>query len=804
MSDMPGRNDPCPCGSGQKYKKCCGLVGATAPAVLLEAPATVAPAPSSPPRAAPALTSAVLSQLVAMLNAGRLVESERRARELATQYPASGLVWKILGVVLSMQRKPALSALERAAQLLPQDAETHSNLGIALLEVRRVDAAIACFRRALAIKPDYAEVHNQLGNALLDLGRLEEAATSYRRALQINPAYPDGHNNLGNALLHLGRFEDAAASYQRALAIKPEYAEVHNNLGNAWQELGRLEEAVASHQRALEFKPDFAEAQSNLVGALLRLGRFEEAVASYRSAVAIRPEYAKVHNNLGNALLHLGRSQEAAASCRRAISLQSDFAEAHSTLGNALLDLGRLEEAVASYRAALAIKPDFAEAHNNLGNALRGLARFEEAMASYGRALDLRPDYVEAHSNLGAALRLQGRAAEAEASCRRALAIDPNSLAAIATLAETQVDQGHFAAAEVLFQRAISIERDFPEAWVGIARLRKMSMADSVWLGEAQRVAQLPLRPREAISLQYALGKYFDDVRDFDQAFLHYQRANELTRLGGVRHDRARLTKTIDQLIHFYDGQWLEQMRPHGLRSQRPVFIVGMPRSGTSLTEQILASHPAVFGAGELMYWSNASAKYQSSAGEAAIIGGVLAKLSGDYLRLLGGLSVDAQRVIDKMPSNFMFLGLIHAALPEARIIHMRRDPIDTCLSIYFQDFGAVLSYVNDLGDLAHYYREYWRLMHHWQTVLPKGAMLDVPYEALIEDQEGWSRKLVEFIGLPWDPRCLDFHETRRSVVTLSKWQVRQKISKTSVARWRNYEQHIAALLPLLQWDPGV
>jgi hypothetical protein len=236
----------------------------------------------------------------------------------------------------------------------------------------------------------------------------------------------------------------------------------------------------------------------------------------------------------------------------------------------------------------------------------------------------------------------------------------------------------------------------------------------------------------------------------------------------------------------------------------RPVFIVGMLRSGTSLAEQILASHPAVFGAGELTFWGAASAA--NIAGAAAvnasaidISDAALVRLGEDYLRLLHGLSADALRVVDKLPTNFLFLGLIHAALPHARIIHMRRNPIDTCLSIYFQHFEAANTYVNDLEDLAHYYREYRRLMRHWRTVLPAGVMLEVPYEGLVLDLPVWSRRLLDFIELPWDPRCLDFHQTARTVVTASRWQVRQKISTSSVERWRHYEKYIGPLKSLLE-----
>jgi len=638
-----------------------------------------------------------MNRLVAMISAGRYAELESSARELTIRHPDSGVAWKALGVSLQLQHKDALPALQRAAAILPSDAEAHGNLGIALLEVGRLDDAVASFRRALEIRPDYADVHNNLGNALRSLGRLDDAVACYERSLQSNPDQADVHNNLGNALLSLGRADEAAASYRRALELEPAYAAVHNNLGHALLARGRLAEAMASCHRALE------------------------------------------------------------------------------------------------------IKPDFAEAHNNLGNVLLNIGRLDDAEASYRRALEIKPDFADAHSNLGIALRLQGRTAQAEASCRRALELNPALAPAITVLADAQADKGQFAAAEDLYRRAIAIEPDLAEAWAGIAYLRKMTGDDAPWLAEAQRIVAKNPAPRKEVLLRYAIGKYFDDVKDFDQAFLHYQRANELTKLHRIKHDRQQLTQFIDELIQSYGREWVDQARIHGAASARPVFIVGVPRSGTSLAEQILASHPAVFGAGELTIWNIASATYQSTAPRGEVIASILSKLSTDYLRLLEEFSADALRVVDKMPTNFMFLGLIHAALPNARIIHMRRNPIDTCLSIYFQDLSAILSCANDLGDLAHYYAEYVRVMKHWHSILPAGAILDVPYEGLVDDQEAWSRKMLEFVGLPWDPKCLDFHQSSRSVVTASKWQVRQKISQSSVERWRNYAKHVGPLLTLLE-----
>jgi hypothetical protein len=301
------------------------------------------------------------------------------------------------------------------------------------------------------------------------------------------------------------------------------------------------------------------------------------------------------------------------------------------------------------------------------------------------------------------------------------------------------------------------------------------------------------------ISLHYALGKYFDDVRQYDAAFSQYRQANELTKRYGVEYNRAKLTRRIDKIISSFDATFVRACHEGVSASEVPVFIVGMPRSGTSLTEQILASHPAVFGAGEVTFWNAAYNTYRDAELDGKAGANLLPGMAAAYLDQLALLSDGAPRVVDKMPANFMYAGLIHAAFPRARIIHMRRHPLDTCLSIYFQNFFNIGAYANDLNDLAHYYSEYVRVTHHWQAVLPAATLLEVPYEALIADQESWTRRILDFAGLPWDPKCLDFHHTDRSVITASRWQVRQKINAASAGRWRNYEKYVSPLQHLIQ-----
>ena len=705
-----------------------------------------------------------IGRLADLMNARRYSDAEGAVRPLLERQPNVGFLWKISGVALLRQAKDALPVLQRATQLLPDDPESYYYLGSALQDGGDLAGAMASYNRALELRPDYCGALVNLANALGAGGRLDDAVAGYRRALQLQPQLAEVHNNLGNALLQLRQDDAAAASYRRALEIKPDFAQAHSNLGNALRALGQPREALASYRRALEIEPNFAHA----------------------------------HNNLGNALLQLGQVDEAVKSYRRALEIKPDFADVLSNLGNALRDLGQLHEALASYRRALELRPELAEAYNNLGNVLLDLMQLDEAAASYRRALALWPDYAHAHTGLGMVLRQQGRTSEAEASCRKALAIEPDSAEVIAFLGEIRADRGEFAGAEELFRQALGVDPELPSAWAGIARYRRMSAGDASWLEATQRLAGKGLPVRHEINLRYAMGKYFDDVQDYEQAFGSYRLANELTRRFGARHDRQLLTRSVDRLTAAHDREWLRRSRLAAIRSERPVFIVGMPRTGTTLAEQILASHPAVFGAGELPFWNAAAAAHDSGTLEAAAGMSTLDALAEEYLRQLADLSGDALRMVDKMPANYANLGLIHAALPGARIIHMQRNPIDTCLSIFFQNFSISHAYANDLEDLAHYYTEYRRVMQHWHTTLPPGTILDVSYEGLVTEQEVWSRKMLDFIGLPWDARCLDFHRTNRTVITPSNWQVRQQINRARTGRWRHYEKFVGPLRRLL------
>ena len=699
-----------------------------------------------------------------LLNQARLADAEQGARALLRLYPNSGMLWKILSVALVRQDKDAFKALGKAAELLPEDAEVHSNLGAALHDRRHWGEALVSLRRALALDPKQVQALIDAGNSLCRLGRARESVEFYHRALELEPGSTEAHNNLGNAFLELGTPVEALPCYRRALELHPDNAEVRCNLANALRQLGRLEEAVAESERAIALDERLAMAHNNLGLCLAGLGQRERALACYRTALVHDPRYVEALSNLGDTLHELGRRHEALEAHSQAVQIDSRRADSHVNLGKAQFELRHLREAEASLR----------------------------------RALTLDPGHAKARLHLAATLRMLERTEEAEAVCRALLAQDPQSVEALTLLAELAADRGRFTEAQELLQRALALDPDRSATYCGIAAHRRMTEADQTWLGGVQALLARPLPLGHQINLHYALGKYFDDLKRYDEAFASYRQANELSKRYGLQYDRAKLEQRVNQLITHFDAAAMRRRWLGAADSELPIFIVGMPRSGTSLAEQILASHPAVFGAGELRFWNGAfgaleKAGLGSEAGER-----LMAQLGPDYLDQVSALAGGKARLTDKMPANFMYAGLIHAVLPRARIIHMQRDPLDTCLSIYFQSFFNLMPYDTDFDSLAHFYGEYRRIMAHWREVLPSTTLLEIPYESLIEEPEAWTRRMLDFVGLPWDPVCLEFHRTARVVLTASKWQVRQTLHRGSIGRWRNYEKHLAPLRRML------
>jgi tetratricopeptide (TPR) repeat protein len=492
-------------------------------------------------------------------------------------------------------------------------------------------------------------------------------------------------------------------------------------------------------------------------------GVYSEAVEIYQDLLELDPRSAEALHNLGSALARLGLLSDAEGYLRQAINLRPDFAEAHCTLGIVLHTKGENTESEIWLRRALKLKPNYLEARTHHGMSLLALGRLREAKARFAKVLKVSPREAGTIFLLGQIARMEGRFAEAESHYKRALKINPK----------------------------------MPNALAALAGTRKMTASDAAWLASAQTIAQSGIEPLEEADLRFAMGKYCDDVGEFAQAFENYQRANQLARSVAEPYERDERSQFVGDMIRIYSQAAISAVRDGTSDSIKPVFVVGMPRSGTSLMEQIIASHPAARGAGELGFIDDKMIARGSEL-RRGLLGEATKKYLADaYMRNLEARAGDASRIVDKAPVNSDYVGAIYSTFPKARIIYVQRDPIDTCLSCYFQYFSPAMNFKMDLSDLAHYFREHQRLMAHWRAVLPPGSILEVPYAELVADQEAWTRKILKFLDLDWDQRCLDFHLTERPVVTASTWQVRQKIYQGSVARWRNYERFIGPLLSL-------
>ena len=529
---------------------------------------------------------------------------------------------------------------------------------------------------------------------------------------------------------------------------------------------GRLAEAEPLYHAVLAHCPGHALSLHMLGVIRLQSGRYADAHTLLSAALPLLADSAEIHRHLGVALQALGRLVEAAEAYREALRRRPD-AVVWILLGLVHEMLGDNAGALASFTAAVALQPQSADAHNNLGAALDRAGRFDDAMAAYARALALQPGHAEALLNTAGGLRAAGQPLAARAAIERVLAADPAHAYAWFLLSEVKT---------------------FAPGDPDIARLEALQ-------APAGRDA------KARADLAFALGKAKMDVGDADGAFASLAAANRIKRASfdyDVAADAARMAR----LAARFDAGFLQRHEGAGAASPAPIFILGMPRSGSTLLEQVLASHPAIAGAGELPIPTALSAgldRAETAPGlDETAVRASLRQLGEDYLRQIAPFGAGHARVANKAIGLFLYAGLLHLMLPGARFIHCRRDPVDSCFSCYTKNFAEPQLFAYDLHELGAYHRAHTALMNHWRAVIPPGRFLEVEYEALTADLDGEARRLITFTGLDWDDACLDFHRNARRVGTASAEQVRQPIYRSSVGRWQAYERHLGPLLAAL------
>ncbi len=705
----------------------------------------------------------------------------------------------------------ALHTAEQAyRQLLasqPQHFRALCGLAAVRSQLGSIDEARDLIGQAVDVAGQSVEDQIVLGTTFIRINDFDSAHRHLETAVSLDQGSAEARFHLANVLCGRGDVAGAVAQYEKALAIDPKNAEAHQNFGLALQRLGQFESALSHHQAALVISPKSAAVHVSLGDAYRHLGRYDAATVQYAQALAINPALTDAHINLGGCFHATGRREQAIRSYHRALTINPGLADAHYNLGNLYTELNNLDAAVVHYERSIALNPSSAEAHNNLANVLQKRGRHEEAIEHYKNAIRLKPTYVPAQRSLGDALQSQNQLDGAVVCYRAALASEPRDVPTLNRLASALLVAGRLDEASRAFEAAVEIAPDNIGIQHNYASVRSFVQGDRRLASLEQLQARgSQLSDEQRMVLHFTLGKAYADLKDAERSFHHLEAGNRLKRRS-VTYDERGTLLLMQRIRDVFTKDLLRAKSNVGHAFEAPVFVVGMPRSGTTLVEQILASHPRVFGAGEVRDFVATASVFSERT--ASAYPEMLAKLSDDDLREFGktyveGLSKGAavkDRIVDKLPSNFLFIGLIHLVLPKARIIHIKRNPVDNCLSCFSLLFEEDQPFSYDLGEMGRYYKAYASLMGHWRSVLPPGALLDVQYEDLVGDLDGQARRLVAHCGLDWDKRCLAFHETKRPVNTASLVQVRKPIYKSSVGRSRLYGSRLKPLMDALGID---
>jgi len=663
----------------------------------------------------------------------------------------------------------------------------------------RLSDAERSYKKAIKSNKNFVEAYNNLGNVLVDRGRLKEASDTYRKALKLLPDHPMLLNNLGNALQLQGDNEKAISWFKKAISQDSRYADAYCNLGNALRDTGESEEAVAAYERSIQIDPGVADSYSNLGGMQVELGEVDEAVKNFKKAVSIDSWHKEAFNGLGNAQFIRDEIDEAIFSYYKAIDIDPDDKNAYYGLGKAISKKGDKRKANTAYEKAIEMDPSNLAAYLGMGANLIALEEIEAAITIFNRVKDIDPTNTSALLGLGSAFNILGETDKANAMFQASIEIDPDCIDGHSGLAHILSDQGQIDEAIAKYREAIAIDPESAPAYRSLAKNKKFIKRDDDVLAMESLYSADDIDDEKKMHLAYGLGKVYEDLGEYDRSIELVIKAAGLHR-ASLDHSISKTEAFFAKLKEAFSAGFFSDHKQSGYSDQTPIFILGMPRSGTSLTEQILASHAEVFGAGELNYVISvtkmiidvtASTNYFEKIDDVDAV--EFENLGKEYIKKIRRHSETAKFITDKMPGNFLHIGFIKAILPNAKIVHLNRDPMDNALSIFKNYFPKGHQYSYDLVELGHYYRHYLDLMEHWRKTLP-GFMYDLSYEGLVADLEGQTRLLLDYCNLPWDEACLEFHKTRRKVKTASNAQVRRPIYKDSVNLWKRYEKQLQPL----------
>ncbi|WP_269623962.1 tetratricopeptide repeat protein [Prochlorococcus marinus] len=632
------------------------------------------------------------------------------------------------------------------------DHRVFSNYGTILRDLGKLQEAEISYRKAIEIKPDYSMANYNLGLILKDIGKLQEAEISTRKAIELNPDFAMAHSNLGLILKDIGKLQEAEISTRKAIELKPDYSMAHYNLGLILKDIDKLQEAEISTRKAIEIKPDYAEAYSNLGNILKDIGKLQEAEMSYRKAIEIKPDYSMANYNLGNILNDLGKLEEAEFSYRKAIEINPDYANAHLNLGNTLKNLGKLQEAEFSYRKAIEINPDFAMAHYNLGLILKDIDKLQEAEISTRKAIELKPDFAEAHSNRGVILINLGKLKEAELSLNKAIEINSNLTIVYYTLSKFKKSKNTKEYKKQIFSKTI---------------LNNKTEADKV-------------------NIYFARANFLHNEKKYEDSSKYLQLANNLKLNINPSNSDTLINKSNALLIESNKNE-ITKIEQTNLPEN--IFIVGMPRSGSTLVESILSINPNINDLGEINILEQSFLKRKRNEQESP-----LAVL---YWNKVNSLKSELKITTNKWLYNYQYAGIISCQIPNAKIIHCYRNPLDNILSIYRTHFSEGNEYSSSLIDCARVYLDQEELMTNYKNRF-RSKIYDLNYDLLVSNPSKEIKSLVSWLGWEWNDSYLSPHLNPRSVSTASNVQVRFQINSKSIGGWKNYKNMLRPAIKIL------
>ncbi len=638
------------------------------------------------------------------------------------------------------------------------------------LEAGNTAEALESCRKTLARYPGDINILGLMGAALGERGELAEAEAVLRQVIDLAPTFAKPYEDLGTLLLRQQRAEEAIPLLEKSVRLDPKLEAAHFQLGKALAMAGRGQEADAAFERSFELSP--------LRGMMARAaehhkaGRLQEAEKLCRQVLQKQPGHVDALRMLGLIAAAAGELEEAEHLLRQALAKAPDHTPAMFELGRVLKEMDRHEDAIEVYRDLIARQPDNPKAHYRLGGVLGPAALTEESARAYQRCIELAPGHAGAWLGLGHQLKTLGRQDEGIAA----------------------------------YHKCREIEPDFGEVYYSLANLKTYRFDDAEIEDMKQRVAREDLNDTSAVNFLFALAKAHEDRRDFEQAWHYYEEGNARQRML-VSYDPVHTETANDELVEFFTADYFAQHGNAGNPDNSPIFILGIPRSGSTLVEQIIASHSQVEGTSELPYIGRLTKSLNRNRADGLRYPQVLSELEPRHFHRLGENYLEmAQmhrvegrpRFIDKMPNNFPTIGFIHSILPHAKIIDARRHPLDACVGNLRQLYARGQTFSYDQTEIGEYYLQYLRMMDHWDRVLP-GKVLHVQYEDTVADLETQVHRILEFLDLPWEDNCLEFHTTERAVRTASSEQVRQPIYTSGVDFWRHYEPYLEELMEVLE-----